>query len=251
MKGKGIMAIKDLVVGDVVLSDDKGTYSKYYSKNHFNKDTPKTFLRIFTESSPRPLEVTPDHMLYKHSSKLPVPAYSVKIGDILRTVNGPSKVTFVRKVSRNGFFNPLLMSGTIVVDGVVASNHVELSGFGGRDSGWFYLNGVKLIHWHSLTHFGLAPHRMICGKFITCTEDLDDDGLVPYTSYLLSLKEVSEEKQSALFTAAALIFLAAQCILFALMELLLKTPITCIVLGAAAGMWFFINKTKSSKVKVV
>jgi hypothetical protein len=254
VQDKGTTAIKDLVIGDMVLSDDKGTYTMYYSKGHFSEDTPTTFLRIFTETSnKKPLELTKDHLVYKVTEALPVPAGSIKVGDVLKTIDGPSKVTFIKKVKRNGFSAPFTMSGSIAVDGVVASNYPEGAGFKGQESGWFYIMNRKLIHWHSLIHFAHAPHRMICGKLMNCNEELNEDGYVPYTDYLLRLHAVAVEKQSTLFTLAALSFLSIHCILFALIEVLLHHAFGCVlvVLGVAAGKWFITKKANNNpKVKV-
>jgi hypothetical protein len=116
VENKGSTFIKDLVVGDMVLSDEKGTYTKYYSTGHFDGTKLTNFLRIYTELNIKPLELTPGHMVYTASSKLPVPAYSIKVGDVLKTIDGPSKVTFVDKISRKGLVNPLTLSGSIVVE---------------------------------------------------------------------------------------------------------------------------------------
>jgi hypothetical protein len=101
-------------------------------------------LRIHHELNAKPLELTPGHMLFLASGKLPVPAHFVKVGDVLKTAEGPSKVTVIRKISRKGIANPLTLSGSIVVDGVVSSIHSEESGFEGSDAGWIYLSGIKI-----------------------------------------------------------------------------------------------------------
>jgi hypothetical protein len=100
VKGKGTTSIKDLVIGDMVLSDEKGSFTRYYSKGHDNEKETTKFLRIHHELNAKPLELTPGHMLYLASDKLPVPAHSVKVGDVLKTTEGPSKVTVIRKISR-------------------------------------------------------------------------------------------------------------------------------------------------------
>jgi hypothetical protein len=91
-------------------------------------------LRIHHELNAKPLELTPGHMLFLASGKLPVPAHFVKVGDVLKTAEGPSKVTVIRKIMRKGIANPLTLSGSIVVDGVVSSIHSEESGFKGSSA---------------------------------------------------------------------------------------------------------------------
>ena len=254
VKDKGVVSIKDLVVGDSVLSDDKGTYTKFYSKGHYNENVSTDFLRIYTESSAKPLELTREHMVFTASDKLPVPAYSIKVGDVLRSSEGASKVTFVREISRKGLFNPYTMSGSIVVDGVVASTHLELPGFQGQDAGWVYFGRFKIVNWHSLTHFGLAPHRVICGKFMTCTEELTEDGFAPFPHYLNTLRAKAEEKQSVVFAMAVLSFVGAQSILFSVLELVLEhfMMVGLLGLGVISGGWAFAQKAKGSmKAKVM
>jgi hypothetical protein len=253
VKNKGSTFIKDLVVGDMVLSDEKGTYTKYYSTGHFDKTKPTNFLRIYTELNVKPLELTAGHMVYTSSSKLPVPAHSIKIGDILKTMDGPSKVTFIDKISRKGLASPLTLSGSIVVDGIVSSIHNEQSGFEGNDSGWIYLAGFKIAHWHSLVHFVHAPHRIMCGRLMMCTETLTEDGLVPFDQYLLNIHAFAEEKQSVVFSILVLLLLVTQTIVFSVLELLLQHAVV-IMLGMMSfmiGKWFVSknNFNKKSKAK--
>eukprot|EP00956_Cyclotella_meneghiniana_P015268 scaffold23212_cov50-Cyclotella_meneghiniana.AAC.2 len=118
VKDKGAISIKDLRIGDMVLSNDQGGYTKYYSTGHYLEKAQAEFLRIYTENQVKPLELTPDHMIFREADALPVPAHSIKAGDVVKTIDGPSKVIDVRKISRKGIFNPLTESGTIVVDGI-------------------------------------------------------------------------------------------------------------------------------------
>jgi hypothetical protein len=94
---------------------------------------------------------------------------------------------------------------------------------------------------------------MVCGKLMSCHEKLNEDGYVPYVNYLLRLLNIAVEKQSTLFTLAALSFMVVQCGLFALIEVLLQHAFGCVVvvLGVAAGKWFITKKADNNpKVKV-
>eukprot|EP00956_Cyclotella_meneghiniana_P038614 scaffold157059_cov56-Cyclotella_meneghiniana.AAC.2 len=63
-------------------------------------------------------------MIYKAASNLPIHASSIKIGDVLTTVNAP----------------PPFQSGIAIgVDRIVASIYSKEAVFGGSDAGWFYL----------------------------------------------------------------------------------------------------------------
>jgi hypothetical protein len=249
VKNKGYTFIKDVVIGDMVLSDEKGTYTKYYSKGHFDNTIPTNFLRIYTELNVKPLELTPGHMVYTAlSNKLPVPAHSIKVGDVLKTIDGPSKVISIRTISRKGLVNPLTLSGSIVVDGIVSSIHSEESGFEGNDAGWIYLAGLKIAHWHTLVHFIHAPHRIICGRFMMCTETLTEGGLVPFDQYLVNIHVATEAKQSVVFSVLVLLFLVTQTIVFSVLELLLENAIVIVlaIMCFVIGKWF-VSKNSLSK----
>eukprot|EP00956_Cyclotella_meneghiniana_P043546 scaffold275412_cov73-Cyclotella_meneghiniana.AAC.1 len=115
---KGAVSIKDLRIGDMVLSNDGGSYTKYYSIGRYLEQVQNEFLRIYTETQVKPLELTPDHMIFLEADALPVPAHSIKVGDVVKTIDGPSKVIDVRKIIRKGLLSPFTLSGTIVVDGI-------------------------------------------------------------------------------------------------------------------------------------
>ena len=248
VEGKGLISMKDLAVGDMVLSDEHGSYSKFYSWGHLNKNVPTQFLRIYTEISTKPLELTHNHLIYKASDDMPVPASSIKVGDVLKTAaDGPAKVTFVKTITRKGILNPFTLSGSIVVDGIVASNHVELPGFsGGQNAGWGYLGPFKAIHWHTFTQVALSPHRVICGYLMSCSDDLTEDGKIPYGAFLHKVHAAAEEKQSVLFTVAVLMFIFVQVGFFQVLELLMQNFLA--VALVAAGGWFYF-KGVSRKVK--
>eukprot|EP00956_Cyclotella_meneghiniana_P044559 scaffold322807_cov76-Cyclotella_meneghiniana.AAC.3 len=249
VKDKGTISIKDLRIGDMVLSDDHGSYTKYYSTGHYLEKAETKFLRIYTEAQIKPLELTPHHMVFREADTVPVPAHSINVGDVLKTNDGPSKVIDVRKISRKGMLSPYTFSGTIVVDGIVSSTYTTM-GFEGTDAGWLYLADHKLIHWQTLTHVVLAPHRIICGRFVNCNETLNEKGLTPYSGYLMNLHEVAEEKQSTILTICVLLFVLAQSAGFFLLEILFQHAIvfvstTCVfVIGSK---WFFSKNCNKAK----
>jgi hypothetical protein len=164
------------------------------------------------------------------------------------------KVTVVRKISRKGLANPLTLSGSIVIDGVVSSIHSEESGFEGSDAGWIYLSDIKISHWHTLMHFTHAPHRIMCGSFVTCTEKLTEDGLVPFHQYLYYLHDAAEQKQSVVLVVLILMLLVSQTAFFLVLELLMqyavviKFAVTCFVVGKWIASKSFEKKTKAKVV---
>ena len=98
--------VKDLVIGDMVLSDKRGIYTKYYLKGHHHEDIKTEFIRLYpVDILTNPIQLSPGHMIYKAAYNLPISASSIKIGDVLTTVKCP----------------PFQSGITIVVDGIVAS----------------------------------------------------------------------------------------------------------------------------------
>lgn len=251
VKAIGATFVRDLRIGDMVLSDDEGTYSKFYSKGHFNEEQPLAYLRIFNEVTKKPLEVSPGHMVFKASSNLPVPASSIKVGDFVKTIEGPSKVTAIKKILRTGLFNPMTLSGSIVVDGVVSSIHSEETGFEGDTAGWIYLSGHKIIHWHRVAQYIHAPHRIVCGRLDMCVETLDNKGLVPFHQLLMAVEQTAAKRQSTLFSAFVLLAVVILVAPFYTIELLLENAGivlsgTCAVVGIGLVLLGIKVKVKSA-----
>ena len=253
VKDKGNVSIRDLRIGDMVLSNDSGAYTKFYSTGHMNEMTTVEFLSIFTELRAKPLELTKNHMVFKGSSALPVPAHAIEVGDVVRTTSGMSRVSSICKVTRKGLFNPITLSGSIVVDNIVCSTHSEEPGFEGLDAGWIYIAGHKILHWHKLAQSIHAPHRIICGKFTRCTEKRNEDGLIPFHQFLEKLERTAAVKQSTIFSASVLLVVVTVAALFVVLELLLENAtITLACISFVVGYWIMSKKMKIKvKSKVV
>jgi hypothetical protein len=97
-----------------------------------------SFIELTTSSSVLP--VSADHMMFLANGEA-VPAASIKVGDVLSS----GVVTSIEQVERDGVYAPLTKSGTIVVEGTVAScyaaAHEALS--------------------HSVSHMIMTPMRML------------------------------------------------------------------------------------------
>jgi len=128
VQGKGAIKMEDLVLGDAVqVSTDK--YEPIYSFGHKSVKSSAIFLQIATEGSRPPLEISPDHMVGIEGGNY-IPASLVKKGDRLLTAseNQLAVVTSIKPVVRNGVFAPFTVSGTLVVNGIVASNYIAYQG---------------------------------------------------------------------------------------------------------------------------
>jgi len=153
---KGKVAIKDVAVGDKVMTAS-GQYETVFTISNSNPDKATTFLRVESDMDENPLELTPLHMLFLQGKHTPIPAKDVRIGDFVKTLNGPREVTNITVVTRNGFYNPITTDGTIVVDGVFTSTYASLNG-----GSYLEIGGMKLISFHSLLDMTISPFRAFC-----------------------------------------------------------------------------------------
>lgn len=116
-------SMQDLQLGDAVL-DASGAYSPVYFFSHADASVKAAYVELSLEGGSK-LSLTPDH--YVAANGHVVYAKDVAIGDAIDYVDaGVTKSGAVVKTSEvleRGLYNPYTLSGTIVVDGVVASCH--------------------------------------------------------------------------------------------------------------------------------
>jgi len=159
VRGKGMVAMKDLSVGDCVMTAS-GKFQTVYAMDHFHRSKPTEFLRIHTTmTNEQPLELTSLHMVFLEGKLDPIPASLVMVGDGIATLaSGESHtVTKIDKVVRNGFYNALTADGTIVVDGVVASTYASLTG-----KEHIGVGGMQFMSQHDFVHSAVTPIRVVC-----------------------------------------------------------------------------------------
>ena len=131
--------MKDVTVGDrvqVVMPDGSLRYEDVYMLTHKDAATAGSYLEVVLASG-QSLTLSPRHFIptaqdgdgawEDHVLK---GANELRAGDIVwhRAGDGtmlPSTVAAVKQTVATGAFNPLTLSGTIVVDGVVASAHSD------------------------------------------------------------------------------------------------------------------------------
>ena len=115
--------MQDLQLGDAVL-DATGAYSPVYFFSHADAKVRASFVELVLASDAT-LSLTPGHYVAANGGL--VYAKDVRIGDAIAYVDGGAlKAGAVVSTSRSfkrGLYNPYTLSGTIVVDGVVASCH--------------------------------------------------------------------------------------------------------------------------------
>jgi len=115
--GRGEVFMKDLRVGDRV-EVSKNNYQQVYTFGHRDTKAKVEFFRFL----PSDLEVSKHHLVFI-KGKGAIPASMVKVGDEF-SLGG--KVDAITTVLGNGIFAPFTPSGTIVVNGVLASNYISL-----------------------------------------------------------------------------------------------------------------------------
>lgn len=114
------ISMRDLDAGHHVHVSERGIVSPVYLFSHRLHHGLHEFVRLTAESG-HSISLSPAHYLYANDQL--TAASAVRIGDVLRTVDGPSRVTRVDMVHDVGLVAPHTMHGDIVVDGVVVSSY--------------------------------------------------------------------------------------------------------------------------------
>jgi len=155
---KGQTSMANVEVGDVVLT--MNGFEKIYTIDHRNENEATDFLQIVTDSD-NAIELTSKHLIYLHDKHDPVEAGTVKVGDKLLTgTSDAAEVSKVSVVTRNGLFNPITSSGTLVVDGLATSTYTAIDVTGG--SSYITIGGYKILSMHDFMHLAMGPFKVLC-----------------------------------------------------------------------------------------
>jgi hypothetical protein len=180
VEGMGPVAMKDLKVGDKILSGS-GDYQPVWAFGHFDTEKSTEFLQIHTNKQQAPLEITGAHMVFLNGKSNPVRADSVKVGDALQDGSAGLSVKKISTVTRKGLYAPLTPDGTLMVDGIKASSYITL-----QDEAVEHVelqHGVKAMSQHFGIHLVLSPLRMLCrGVSPGVCQMYDADGMPHYVS---------------------------------------------------------------------
>jgi hypothetical protein len=180
VRNKGNVSIKELRIGDQVLVS-ADMYEPVYSFGHYHQTVEAQFLKILTSSSMPPLEITKDHMLFVNGR--PVPASLVKVGDQLSLTEPGKTVTVegIEAVSRKGAYAPFTPSGTIAVNGILASTFVAF-----QNSEYLSIGGIRTpIQFQWVAQAFETPHRTFCSFASTwCEQELYSSSGISLWVYL-------------------------------------------------------------------
>jgi hypothetical protein len=185
VQNKGAMLLQDVKLGDLVLNA-YGQYDLVYSWAHFAPRTEAVFLKIKVTGMMQPLELSPNHMLFKmvkgrdyycHQKIMAVPASSLVEGDRVMVVGANvamATIQSIQRVVRRGAFAPFTMSGTIAVNHIACSVYVDLQQ--GSSPGVLELNGhATPFSTHFASHVFQSSHRIICKMCSYCNAETHDN----------------------------------------------------------------------------
>jgi len=176
-----IVRMSDLKIGDRVQVSEDGKFDTVHSFGHYQPESVSEYLSIQSTAKASPITISAPHMMFLNNNKA-VPASLIKVGDVLL---GGNTVTKVDTVSLKGAYAPFTNSGTIVVNGIVASNYVSLTGTAS------YL-GMDM---QSIAHTAVTIRRMACQLNLCSEESYNEKGVATWiplrTASFLASHELS------------------------------------------------------------
>jgi len=167
-KARGTILMSDLRLGDEVLTRS-GRFEQVYSFGHFSSSEQAEFLAIHTSVSV--MELSPNHMVFVVTESGPraVPASQVQPHSRLILADDTVvTVREIRNVTRVGVYAPFTLSGTIVVNGIVASSFVAF-----QNSSFLFVGGIPTFTFQWLAHTFETVHRLVFKMGFCPTENYD------------------------------------------------------------------------------
>jgi len=228
VQDQGSTQMKHLSIGDKV-HVGKSQYEPVYSFGHHDAKASATFLKVQT-SAATPLLVSADHMVQVQSRGF-VPASNLVQGDKL--VDGSTGdevlVKSIRTVSAKGVFAPFTPSGTIVVNGILASSFVALD-----SQPNLTILGVALSHqW--IAHTFEFPHRLACHYLSQCpNETYTAKGISTWVALPLRASQWLLRQNIVVRSSLLTVF----SIILALFAILEAFAYPILAVGAAATLWY-------------
>lgn len=160
VQGKGATSMKDLNVGDKILTGNQ-VYQTVYAFAHREHTKTIDFIQLHSKEHGMPLEISREHLVFLAGKTNPVRADWVEVGDILQSGDHRGvEVSKITSIARQGLYAPLTLDGTLVVNGIKASSYISL-----QKNAPEYVqlqNGVQAMSQHNLIHLALSPFRMVC-----------------------------------------------------------------------------------------
>jgi hypothetical protein len=161
-EGKGMILLQKLELGDkieILVGD--GNYETVYSFRHYEPDVSAEYIRFVTNSTW--LELSESHMVLIESGRM-VPASLVQVGDKLQLAAGAEAVRSIHQTTGKGAYAPFTASGTVAVNGVVASSFIAFQNSATLQSGTFDTG----LSFQSMALLFETPHRLWCKYVSAC-----------------------------------------------------------------------------------
>ncbi|CAF0856523.1 unnamed protein product [Adineta steineri] len=127
--------LSHIQIGDKVLVNQQNIYEPILSFIHAKSDGLFSFLAIQIQSTKSNLSstifVSPNHLVFDFDSGKALFAGKFHVGDRVQFIDNneivPGEIVNIELTKQEGYYAPLTSSGTIVVNGVVASNYATVS----------------------------------------------------------------------------------------------------------------------------
>eukprot|EP00541_Cyclophora_tenuis_P009871 CAMPEP_0116565258 /NCGR_PEP_ID=MMETSP0397-20121206/13798_1 /TAXON_ID=216820 /ORGANISM="Cyclophora tenuis, Strain ECT3854" /LENGTH=210 /DNA_ID=CAMNT_0004092011 /DNA_START=177 /DNA_END=806 /DNA_ORIENTATION=+ len=155
---------------DKVWTGPQTQFSTVYSFGHINPTREATFLQLHLSDGHGVIELSEDHMVFVEDNRAVPASWLVKNRNstALRMASGELvRVEQVRTVERRGVFAPFTTSGTIVVNGVLASSYVAFQQSPTLKVGAW----TTPMTYQWLAHVFESPHRMVCNVLLRCKSE--------------------------------------------------------------------------------
>jgi len=187
-----LVALYHVQVGDRIKVDaDTNKYESIYGLGHHDESSFGDYLKIGWAAGFF-LEISPEHMLLVSSKAghdtlgafQMIPASMVQVGDKIKVEGQPVPVSSISKTHSQGLYAPLTYSGTIVVNGVQASQYISVQNHKHLMIGSLAVN----LNYQWLTHTFLFPVRAVA-PLMNDTSWMQSWmlGLIDFVHYMFSL----------------------------------------------------------------
>lgn len=130
-----LKSFSELQIGDMVMTNQNNTFEPVIAFIHANQQAQFNYLAIDVFSTlsntSSTLLVSPNHLIFDYDIDEARFAGKFHVGDRVQFIHNnkiiPGEIMNIRLKQEQGYYAPLTPSGTIVVDGVVASNYASVS----------------------------------------------------------------------------------------------------------------------------
>lgn len=241
--GKGSVPLADVTIGDEVLVGN-GKYESIYTFGHYSPAGRAMFLEITTKKLT--LRLSRDHMVYT-SYNHAVPASILRVGDQLLDLHGnQSPILSIDSVmSKAGVFAPFTASGSIIVNGILASNYVAFQGSEYLKIGRSNIDTPFSYQW--IAHAFNSVHRLVAMTGMMTSETYTEDGVshwvnMPHNIFSWVIDHHSDNVVlSTVVIAVALLLIS----LARVVELIVMSPMLLALVGGGINLVLLLRKKKA------